>query len=83
MEQAHDIEYVRTHEQHCHTRLGDRLRELRREEAGCLARVTSIQRKLAVGSTAVNLDDLRVWRSKLGFVQEQLITLGFVPLHSA
>ncbi|MBB4517306.1 hypothetical protein [Paraburkholderia fungorum] len=50
----------------------DAIAELRRREQGCLARVTSIKRKLAGGSHAVSEADLLRWENELAEVRAKL-----------
>lgn len=57
----------------------EELARLRSEEEGCLARVTSIQRKLDSGSTAVTRGDLAHWQSELIKVQAKLVAAGELP----
>ena len=57
----------------------DEVARLRHEEECCLSRVTSIQRKLDGGSTAVALDDLAHWQSELIKVQAKLVDAGELP----
>jgi hypothetical protein len=55
--------------------------ELRFQEQSCIARVTSIKRKLACGSKAVEISDLMRWEQTLGQVHAKLILRGEVPNH--
>ncbi|MDF0506625.1 hypothetical protein POK33_38385 [Burkholderia cenocepacia] len=58
----------------------DAIAELRRWEQGCLARITSIKRKLGYGSTAVSEQDLRIWEQKLNDVGSKLLALNQLPV---
>lgn len=55
------------------------LARLRTEEEACLTRVTSIQRKLDAGSTAVTRDDLAHWQSELIKLKAKLLAAGERP----
>ncbi len=61
----------------------ERIQELRKQEDGCAARIFSIQRKLAAGSTAVDQDDLRRWKDEMSTVQSELVELGEAPTNAA
>lgn len=55
--------------------------ELRFQEQACIARITSIKRKLAYGSEAVEVSDLLRWEQMLGDVHAKLIAHDEVPAH--
>jgi hypothetical protein len=53
--------------------------ELRFQEQSCNARITSIKRKLACGSKAVDVSDLLRWEQSLGDVHATLCAHGEIP----